>query len=68
MRRRFAAVLLLLAGSCVGPNPAEVATYEAIAPEYRAYVEADPTLQEADKERRYATLDRWAAAIGVEGN
>lgn len=38
-------------------------TYDAIAPSYRAYVEADPELNEASKQSRYRLLDTWKLRI-----
>lgn len=55
--------LLLLAG-CVGPNPAEVATYEAVAPAHQRYVEADATLDAAQKQARYDLLESWRKRVG----
>ena len=59
-------VLALLASSC-GTAPvyvqADLATYQAISPEYRAYVSADAALTPAQKARRLATLDSWKRRI-----
>lgn len=55
---------LALFTSCVGPNPAEVATYEAIAPAHRAYVEADPLLDPAQKQARFDLLEAWRLRVG----
>lgn len=49
--------------SCQGPDPAEQATYDAIASEYWGYVESDPALTAEEKDIRGDTLDRWADAI-----
>ncbi len=38
---------------------ADRATYEAVAPEYRKYVEADANLDKDAKALRMATLDSW---------
>ena len=66
MKRLAALLILLLAAGCIGqPDPAEVATYKAIAPEYRDYVTADPGLSLEQKERRFRTLERWAAALQI---
>jgi len=57
------AILLFLCG-CVNPNAqAELDTYNAIAPEYRAYVEADPTITEQQKELRYDTVETWRRRV-----
>ena len=62
--RRLLPLLLLI--SCVAPpNAAEIATYKAIAPEYRAYVVADPALTEPDRTLRLNTLLRWAEALQI---
>jgi hypothetical protein len=42
---------------------AERATYDAIAPEYRAYVLRDGDLQPVQKEIRMRTLDSWNERI-----
>lgn len=38
---------------------AERATYDAVAPEYAAYIDADPSLDAARRSRRHRTLDTW---------
>lgn len=38
-------------------------TYDAVAPEYQAYVEADPKLGAEEKARRFRTLAQWKAAV-----
>lgn len=38
-------------------------TFEAVAPEYRAYVEADEGLDDRQKERREKTLEAWQRRI-----
>lgn len=59
-------VLLLLLGGCVGgATPAEVATYEAIAPDYSAYVQADPELSAEERERRMRTVESWRLRVGA---
>ena len=59
----FAVVLALMLPGCgsiakeyVG---ADRATYNAIAPEYREYVEADADLDDDAKALRLANLDSW---------
>jgi hypothetical protein len=39
---------------------ADRATYEAVAPEYQKYVDADPALDDDAKALRKATLASWA--------
>lgn len=60
-------LLLLSAGSCTGPADAYVAadkaTFEAVAPAYRAYVTADPALDAEQKARRLAVLESWGLRI-----
>ena len=74
MNLLFAPVmLLLLLSQCNGcsalrpPAPdyvaADRATYEAVAPEYAAYVHADPALDGDDRARRGRTLATWDARI-----
>jgi hypothetical protein len=38
---------------------ADRATYEAIGPRYREYVNADPDLDNEEKRRRNRTVDTW---------
>jgi hypothetical protein len=58
------ALLLLLQGCCLSPGfvPAQRAFYDALAPEYRAYVESDPELTPNEKASR---LDLLAAQEAV---
>jgi hypothetical protein len=42
---------------------ADRATHDAIAPEYRAYVDADAALTPSQKELRTMTLDSWERRI-----
>jgi hypothetical protein len=60
------ALLLLSAPGCAtltapqGPYVAsDRATYDAIAPEYRAYVATDPNLNPEQRARRERTLETW---------
>jgi hypothetical protein len=65
MKKILGVLLILSVGSCqAGPSPADVATYEAIAPEYRAYVTADPALGNEEKTRRFTTLETWRLRVG----
>jgi len=64
---------LLLAG-CVCPEKADMAalsaTWQVVGPEYRAYVEADPQLDEGRKANRrdaVALLDRVVAGYQKRG-
>ena len=43
---------------------ADRATYDAVAPEYREYVEEDDTLTKEQKERRYTTVETWKERVG----
>ena len=66
--RRTLAILALVASSC-STSPvyveADAATYAAVAPEYSAYVTADPALTEAQKARRLATLASWKKRLAA---
>jgi hypothetical protein len=42
---------------------ADRATYEALAPEYAAYVAADPALADDDRARRAHALETWRLRI-----
>jgi hypothetical protein len=61
----LALVLLMGAGCCTTDIirkdyvAADRATYDAIAPAYRNYVNADPTLSPDEKKRRNRTVDTW---------
>jgi len=57
--------LLLVPGCCLSPGfvPAQRAFYDALAPEYRAYVEADPELTPAEKASRFDLLDAEEAVL-----
>lgn len=62
------AVLLLflsMSTACVSKAyvAADRATFEAVAPEYRAYVEQDSVLDGAQKERRFRTLETWLVRL-----
>jgi len=62
---------LLLAGlllaSCTAPGSgyvqADLATFEAIAPSYSAYVLADPLLNQPEKDRRLLVVETWRARL-----
>lgn len=56
----------LVAGCCApeaGFVESQRLTYEAIAPEYRRYVDEDGTLSSGQRKRRYRTIEGWAASI-----
>lgn len=56
-------LLALVPASCVGPDAtyiaADRATFEAVAPEYLEYVQADESLDAAAKARRTRTIETW---------
>ncbi len=64
-RRRASALCLTLCCSCVSKVyiEADRATYQAIEPEYRAYVMKDVDLTQEQKERRFLTLQTWLQRI-----
>lgn len=65
-RHRIASLFLLAVPACVlPPTQAEQATYQAIEPAHRAYVEADTTLDAAAKQRRLDLLESWRIRAGV---
>lgn len=72
MRNGALAALLLLPACVLPPTQAELDTYNAVAPEYRAYVEADPSLDVADatgrtaKARRLDLLEAWRIRVGAK--
>lgn len=59
----------LVGASCAGCSisqayvAADRETYEAIAPDYRARVEADPGLSDDQKARRARAVDSWEARL-----
>lgn len=57
------AMLFLVTASCAGPADAylaaDLATFKAIAPAHRAYVEADPLLDAEQKTRRLLLISTW---------
>lgn len=66
MKRLLCSVLLLAAGCTLPPAAfvsAERAAHDAIAPEYTAYVQADPALTQEQKDRRLRTVALWLQAI-----
>lgn len=59
-------MIAMSSGGCAPTSvqsAADRATYDAIAPEYAAYVDADPTLDTARKQRRLRTLDAWRVRL-----
>ena len=66
--RKLTAILALLAlASCAGVPEAHIAAdraiHDAIAPEYREYVEADERLPRSLKDMKLRTLRRWREMI-----
>jgi hypothetical protein len=47
---------------------ADRATFEAISPEYRRYVEADPALSSEEKARRLRTVETWRLRLDKAGD
>lgn len=68
--RLFALFCLALSPACT-PGAAYVEadrlTYEAVAPDHRRYVDADPNLDAEQKARRHRTLDAWAVRLDRAG-
>lgn len=66
MNRLLALLLLVLPAlpSCV-VSEADLATCDAISPEYSAYVEADPALSDTQKARRHKTIQTWRVRVGL---
>lgn len=70
LAQRAACVLLLLvavaAAACTPSRPyvaADRATYDHVAPYYRAYVQADETLSRDAKALEFEVLNQWRARI-----
>jgi hypothetical protein len=67
--RALALSLPVLVAACQAPDPTFVAAarafYDAVAPEYAAYVAGDPALDAGQKARREKTLARFREAIEV---
>jgi hypothetical protein len=67
MRTRLLVLVAItfLLTSCVGgASPAELATYEAIAPEYSTYIVNDMSLSAEQKQRRATTIETWRLRVG----
>ena len=63
-------ILLVLTCGCSLQDAyvnADRLTYQAVAPEYRAYVKADEKLDDEQKARRERTVDAWAVRV-TEGS
>jgi hypothetical protein len=68
MRSQLLAVVLsVLIPACAALDPAYVqaerATFDALAPAHRSYVDADLDLSGDEKARRMRLLDSWEARI-----
>ena len=61
--KKLALLALLALTSCAGVSEsyrlADEAIYDAIAPDYREYVEADESLPRSLKDIKLRTLKRW---------
>jgi len=73
-RRRQAALFLpLLLLTLFGCQPAALhleadrLTYDAVAPEYLQYVDADPRLDDEQRARRRRTVEAWSARLELAG-
>lgn len=68
MKRCGLWVVLVFSG-CSGLHASYVnadrLTYEAVAPEYRDYLEADTELSVDARERRLRTLNSWEARVAA---
>jgi hypothetical protein len=70
---RTAAILpvfavMIIAGGCANQVPADWvaadrATYEAVAPEFTAYVQQDATLTPEQRQRRQNTVETWRVRL-----
>jgi hypothetical protein len=63
---RYLLILLVISCGCTLQGAyvaADKATFDAVAPEYRAYVVADQKLSPEQKKRRGRTLTAWEARI-----
>jgi len=72
--RMFLVVILLTLGlsACASPSHtayvgADRLTFDAVAPEYLRYVEADSSLDATAKERRQRTVESWRLRIKKGG-
>lgn len=66
MKRLALAMVLIVAFAGCTSKRSSASFYRAIAPEYSAYVQQDPSLTQEEKDRRHRTLDAWRATIAVE--
>lgn len=71
MKRKLPIVALLALTSCSGVSDvytaADRATFDAVAPEYSAYVQADAALDEASKATRLRTIETWRLRLDGAG-
>lgn len=57
----------LLTSSCtIPPTQAELATYQAVAPEYAAYVISDPNMPPDGIQRRLDLVESWRIRVGAQ--
>jgi predicted lipoprotein len=69
MKKAISVAALALLAGCEGISVADAyvqadqLTYDAIAPSYRAYVEADEKLDAASKQSRMRLLETWQLRI-----
>jgi predicted lipoprotein len=69
MKKAISVAALALLAGCEGISVADAyvqadqLTYDAIAPSYRAYVEADEKLDAASKQSRMRLLETWKLRI-----
>lgn len=58
------ALVALISSSCTSTPPHYVqafrATYDAVEPDYRGYIERDTSLDDAARKRKLRTLAAWA--------
>jgi hypothetical protein len=57
-------LLFFLAFASCTATPAEVATYERVAPMLSAYVDADSSLDATERQRRLDLLATWGFRLG----
>jgi hypothetical protein len=57
---------LAFTGCCTPDTSAEKATFDAIAPAYLRYVQADPLLDDLSKQRRVRLVKSWQIRIDAQ--
>lgn len=55
----------VLAGCTMPPTQAELLTFQAVAPEYAAYIVGDPNMPPDGVQRRLDLIESWRIRVGA---